>query len=136
MTRKRQNVHDLRALKGQKQLTMLRIFTLDKAAAVEDAGIDIVSAPPEGYLRFCGEMLEQDVDALYCSGSFETVAYWASEYIPAVRGGQTWDEADAADAVVIASDRVQSRFDDDCGIDCVVTFDPKQHFHQPGRTTP
>ena len=33
-------VLDLRALKGQKQLTMLRCLSLDEAAAAEAAGID------------------------------------------------------------------------------------------------
>ncbi|MBF9030447.1 3-methyl-2-oxobutanoate hydroxymethyltransferase [Rhodobacterales bacterium HKCCE3408] len=111
--RTRPTVHDLLSWKGQRQLTMLRIFTLDEAAAAEEAGIDIVSAPPElvthpeyrkiapslfsmtgkthleagtaeDYLRYAGEMLERGADALYCSGSFETVAYLAREHIPVV----------------------------------------------------
>ena len=45
--RKRPTVADLRALKGKRQLTMLRIFTIDEAAAAEEAGIDIVSLPME-----------------------------------------------------------------------------------------
>ena len=40
-------VADLRALKGERQLTMLRLFTLEEAAAAEAAGIDIASVPPE-----------------------------------------------------------------------------------------
>ena len=47
MTRKKPTVADLRALKGKGQLTMLRVFTLDEAAAAEAAGIDIVSVPPD-----------------------------------------------------------------------------------------
>ena len=39
--RKLPTVLDLRALKGQKQLTMLRYFSLDEAAAAEAAGVDI-----------------------------------------------------------------------------------------------
>ncbi|SLN61459.1 3-methyl-2-oxobutanoate hydroxymethyltransferase [Roseisalinus antarcticus] len=113
MTRKRPTVHDLLSWKGQRQLSMLRIFTLDEAAAAEAAGIDIVSAPPElvthpeyrnrapslfsmtglthleagtpdDYLRFSGEMLGKGADALYCSGSFETVARLSREHIPIV----------------------------------------------------
>ena len=38
---------DLARLKGERQLTMLRIFTIDETAAAEQAGIDIASAPPE-----------------------------------------------------------------------------------------
>ena len=45
--RTRLTVADLARLKGVRQLTMLRIFTLDEAEAAEEAGIDIVSAPPE-----------------------------------------------------------------------------------------
>lgn len=113
MARTRPTVHDLLSWKGTRQLTMLRLFTLDEAAAAEEAGIDIVSVPPElvthpdyrkvaptlfsmtgrthleagtpgDYLRYCGEMLERGADALYCSGSFETVAYLAREHIPVV----------------------------------------------------
>ena len=44
---KRPTVADLRAWKGQRQLTMLRIFTIDEAAAAQEAGIDVVSLPME-----------------------------------------------------------------------------------------
>jgi 3-methyl-2-oxobutanoate hydroxymethyltransferase len=113
MTRKRPTVADLQALKGKKQLTMLRYFSLDEAAAAEQAGIDIASVPPEicthpryrelapgvftmsgkthleygapdEYLKFCGEMLLKGVDAMYCSGSMKTVEYLAKEFIPIV----------------------------------------------------
>jgi len=113
MPRKRPTVADLRALKGRRQLTMLRIFTLDEAAAAEAAGIDIVSAPIElvahpryrdvapglfsmtgvdhreagtrdDYLRFAGRALMAGADALYCSGGLDTVRYLASEHIPVV----------------------------------------------------
>ena len=47
VTRTRLTVADLASLKGKRQLTMLRIFTIDEAAAAEAAGIDLVSAPPE-----------------------------------------------------------------------------------------
>ncbi len=113
MTRKRPTVADLKALKGKAQLTMLRFFTLDEAAAAEAAGIDVVSVPPElvthpryrevapglfsmtgkthleygaadEYLRFAGEMLQKGADALYCSSSLKTVEYLAREFIPIV----------------------------------------------------
>ncbi|MCU4652801.1 3-methyl-2-oxobutanoate hydroxymethyltransferase [Roseibacterium sp. SDUM158016] len=109
----RPTVADLRALKGKRQLTMLRYFTLDEAAAAEAAGIDIASVPPElvghphyrevapsvfsmtgkahpeagtsdDYLRFCGQMLEAGADALYCSGSLRTVEMLAREWVPVV----------------------------------------------------
>ena len=111
--RKRPTLADLKALKGRGQLTMLRYFTLDEAAAAETAGIDIASVPPalvtdpryrkvapgvftmtgkthleygapEEYLRFAGQMLEAGADALYCSGSLTTVEFLAREYIPIV----------------------------------------------------
>ena len=106
-------IAELRALKGQRQLTMLRIFTLDEAAAAEAAGIDIVSAPLElvgdpryrevapglfsmtgldhreagsrdDYLRFAGRALMAGADAIYCSGGMETVRHLADEHIPVV----------------------------------------------------
>ena len=113
MARKKPTVADLRALKGKGQLTMLRVFTLDEAAAAEEAGIDVVSVPPElvthpdyrdiapslfsmtgmdhrstgtrdDYLRFSGTMLNAGADALYCSGSLGTVRFLADEHIPVV----------------------------------------------------
>jgi 3-methyl-2-oxobutanoate hydroxymethyltransferase len=113
MSRTRPTVADLRALKGKRQLTMLRIFTLDEAAAAEEAGIDIVSVPPtlvtdpqyrkvapslfsmsgldhreagtrDDYLRFCGKLLLAGADAMYSSAGIETVRYLASEHIPVV----------------------------------------------------
>ena len=111
--RKRPTILDLRALKGKKQLTMLRYFSLDEAAAAEQAGIDIASVPPElvshpryrevaptvfsmtgkthleygtpdEYLRFAGEMLQAGADALYCSGSLKTIEHLTREFIPIV----------------------------------------------------
>lgn len=111
--RKRPTIADLKSLKGKKQLTMLRYFSLDEAAAAEAAGIDIASVPPalvthpryrelaptvfsmtgkthleygapDEYLRYAGQMLEAGADALYCSGSMQTVEYLAREFIPVV----------------------------------------------------
>lgn len=111
--RQRPTIADLRAAKGQRQMTMLRYFTMDEAAAAETAGIDIASVPPElvadpryrdvapgvfsmtgqthlsagtaeDYLRWCGPMAEAGADAFYCSGSFQTVEYLAREHIPIV----------------------------------------------------
>lgn len=113
MPRTRPTVADLRALKGKRQLTMLRVFTLDEAAAAEEAGIDIVSVPPElvtnplyrkvapslfsmsgldhreagtrdDYLRLCGKLLLAGADAMYCSAGIDTLRYLASEHIPVV----------------------------------------------------
>mgnify|MGYP000113612293 CR=1 FL=1 len=47
MTRPKPTIADLRARKGKGQLTMLRVMSLEEAAAAEMAGIDIVSVPDE-----------------------------------------------------------------------------------------
>lgn len=106
-------VADLRALKGERQLTMLRLFTLEEAAAAEEAGIDIASLAPEllfdpgyrraapsifsmtglthleagsadDYLRWAGDAVNRGADAIYCSGSMRTVEHLAREHIPIV----------------------------------------------------
>ena len=113
MTRRLPTVADLRAEKGRRQMTMLRYFSLHEAGAAEAAGIDIASVPPdllfdpayrsvapsvfsmtglthleagtkEDYLRWCGDALSRGADALYCSGSLETIGFLAREYIPVV----------------------------------------------------
>lgn len=113
MTRRLPTVADLRALKGRGQRTMLKIFTLDEAAAAEAAGIDIVSIPPDllfnpgyraaaptlfsmtgkthleagtadDYLRWAGAAMQAGADAIYCSGSLQTIAHLAREHIPVV----------------------------------------------------
>ncbi len=113
MTRKLPTVADLRARKGQGQLTMLRVFTLDEAAAAEAAGIDIVSVGPDlmldpryreaaptlfsmtgkthlesgtadDYLRWAGAAMQAGADAIYCSGSVETIRHLSREHIPVV----------------------------------------------------
>lgn len=113
MTRRRLTVADLAALKGRRQLTMLRIFTLEEAEAAEMAGIDLASAPPElvthpryrdvapslftltgrshleagsadDHLRWAGEMLQKGADCIYCSGSMSRVEHLAKEYVPVV----------------------------------------------------
>jgi len=113
VTRRLPTVADLRALKGRGQRSMLKVFTLDEAAAAEAAGIDIVSIPPDllthpryreaaptlfsmtgkthleagtpdDYLRWSGAMMQAGADAIYCSGSLQTVAHLAREHIPVV----------------------------------------------------
>ena len=113
MTRKRPTVADLRAAKGKGQKTMLRVLTIDEAAAAEAAGIDVVSLPyelvthpdyrkvaptlfsmtgithlqagtPDDYLRFACDAMNRGADAVYCSGSLRTVEYLAREFIPVV----------------------------------------------------
>ena len=102
-------VADLRAMKGKRQLSMLRYFSVEEAAAAEEAGIDIASVPPEvlfhpdyrmvaptifsmtgqthlecgtpeDYLRWSGDAINRGADAVYCSGSLQTVEYLAREH--------------------------------------------------------
>lgn len=111
--RRRPTVADLLADKGKGQKTMLRYFSLEEAAAAEAAGVDIASVPdeivfhpryreaapgvftmtgrthleagtPDDYLRWATDAMNRGADAIYCSGSFETVEYLAREYIPVV----------------------------------------------------
>ena len=113
MTRQKPTIADLRARKGQGQHTMLRVMTLDEAAAAEQAGIDIVSVPADlvthpryrevaptlfsmtgvthleagtrdDYLRWACKVMNAGADAVYCSGSLATVEHVAREHIPVV----------------------------------------------------
>lgn len=113
MTRTKPTIADLRARKGRGQYTMLRVMTLDEAAAAEQAGIDIVSVPTElvmhpqyrqvaptlfsmtgqthleagtrdDYLRWACKVMNAGADAVYCSGSLATVEHVAREHIPVV----------------------------------------------------
>lgn len=111
--RKLATVANLKADKGKGQKTMLRYFTLEEAAAAQAAQIDIASVPPElitdpryrdnapsvfsmtgkthleygsaeEYLRYSGQMIEAGADAIYCSGSMDTVEALTREFIPIV----------------------------------------------------
>ena len=113
MPRKKPTIADLRALKGKAQLTMLRVMTLEDAAAAEAAGIDIASVPAElvthpryrevaptlfsmtgiihleagtrdDYLRWACKMMLTGADAVYCSGGLGTIEHVAREHIPVV----------------------------------------------------
>jgi 3-methyl-2-oxobutanoate hydroxymethyltransferase len=113
MTRARPTVADLRAMKGKRQLTMLRIMTLEEAEAAERAGVDIVSIPPslmldpryrdvapslfsmpgenfyeigpaEDFVRWAFQLYKASADAVYCSASYATVKAMADENIPVI----------------------------------------------------
>ena len=113
MARSRPTVHDLRAVKGKRQLTMLRVMTLEEAEAAERAGIDIVSIPPEllldpryrdaapslfsmpgenffeigtddDFVRWAFKMYRASADAVYCSASYATIKRMADEAIPVI----------------------------------------------------
>jgi len=113
MSRTRPTVADLRAIKGKRQLTMLRVMTLEEAEAAERAGVDIVSIPPElilnpqyrdaapslfsmpgenfyelgtsdDFVRWAFKMYKASADAVYCSASYATVKAMADENIPVI----------------------------------------------------
>ncbi len=113
MARIRPTIADMRAMKGKRQLTMLRVVTLEEAEAAERAGIDMVSIPGEllldpqyrdaapslfsmpglnfyevgssdDFLRWAFPLYAAGADALYCSGSFATVKRLADEAMPVI----------------------------------------------------
>ena len=113
MTRTRPTIADLRALKGKRQLTMLRVTTLEEAEAAERAGVDIVSIPPElildphyrdaapslfsmpgenfyeigtadDFVRWSFRMIKAGADAVYCSASYATIKRMADEAVPVI----------------------------------------------------
>ncbi|TIS98574.1 3-methyl-2-oxobutanoate hydroxymethyltransferase [Mesorhizobium sp.] len=113
MSRKRPTIADLRAMKGKRQLTMLRVLTMDEAEAAERAGIDIVSVPPElvlnpqyrdaapslftmpgdnfyeigtadDFVRWAFRLYKASADAVYCSAGFATVKRLADDNIPVI----------------------------------------------------
>lgn len=106
----RPTVADLLSMKGKRQLTMLRVETLDEAEAAEAAGIDLVSVPPtllgpefrevaptcfafpgleygdyvtaEEYMRAAFKALKAGGDAVYCAAGLSTVRRMREEGIP------------------------------------------------------
>lgn len=110
MKTKRPTVADLQAMKGRRQLTMLRVVTLEEAAAAEQAGIDLVSVPPsllgpafreaaptvfafpgleygdlvtaDDYLRAAFQAMKAGGDAVYCAAGLSTVRRLREEGIP------------------------------------------------------
>lgn len=114
MPKKRPTVADVRANKGKYQYTMMRVESWEELAAAEEAGIDMVSVPPEmlvekqfrsiapslfavpgmalysapatvdDYMRWAFRMMEAGADAIYCAASFETVERMAAENIPVI----------------------------------------------------
>jgi 3-methyl-2-oxobutanoate hydroxymethyltransferase len=100
-------------MKGKRQLTMLRVMTLEEAEAAERAGVDIVSIPPalmldpryrdvapslfsmpgenfyeigpaEDFVRWAFRLYKASADAVYCSASYATVKAMADENIPVI----------------------------------------------------
>jgi 3-methyl-2-oxobutanoate hydroxymethyltransferase len=106
----RPTIADLQALKGKRQLSMLRVETLDEAHAADQAHIDLLSVPPallgpafreaspncftipgleygdyvsaEEYLRAAFIALKNGGDAVYCAASMGIVRRLREEGIP------------------------------------------------------
>ena len=113
MAGKRPTIADLRANKGKRQYTMLRVETMDELSAAEQAGIDMVSVPPammmrpdfrdaapslfavpgenfyeigttDDFLRWAFPLYKAGADAVYCSASLKTIRALADEAIPVI----------------------------------------------------
>lgn len=111
MAGKRPTVADLLALKGKRQLTMLRVTTMDEAAAAQMAGVDMLSVTPElmtdpefrdaapncfaipgsersvyslkdDVLGEAFRMMRAGADAVYCAASLETIRALRAEGVP------------------------------------------------------
>jgi 3-methyl-2-oxobutanoate hydroxymethyltransferase len=110
MKSQRPTVADLLAMKSRRQLTMLRVETLEEAEAAERARVDLLSVPPalltpefrdaaptaftfpgleygqfvtaEDYLRAAFEALRAGGDAVYCAASLDTIRRMRDEGIP------------------------------------------------------
>ena len=113
MAQTRPTIADVRAMKGRKQYTMLRVTSLEEAEAADRAGIDMASVTPElildprfrdaapglfavpgvdffdvgtadDFIRWSFRLYKASADALYCSASFETVRRLADEGMPII----------------------------------------------------
>lgn len=111
MKNARPTVADLLAIKGKRQLTKLRVTTLEQAAAAAAAGIDILSVTPEvmtdpqyrdvapncftipGSIRMfhavkedvmneAFRMMRAGADAVYCAASLGTIRALRDEGVP------------------------------------------------------
>jgi 3-methyl-2-oxobutanoate hydroxymethyltransferase len=106
-------VADILALKGKRQITKLRVESMEEAAAAHAAGIDMLSVPPEllvlegfrdacptpfvvgglepglfvteeDYLRVAFRMLKIGANAVYCGASLPIIRRLRDEGIPVV----------------------------------------------------
>ena len=69
-------------MKGKRQLTMLRVMTMDEAEAAERAGVDIVSVPPElmlnpQYRDAAPSLFSMPGDNFYEIGTADDFVRWA-----------------------------------------------------------
>lgn len=104
-------VADLRANRGKVNYAMLRVETLDEAAAAQTAGVQLLSVPPgmvldgrfrqiaptafifpgdnfyeiggpDDFLKWAMPLVKHGADAVYCSGSLQSVRLLADHGIP------------------------------------------------------
>ena len=109
--RRRLTVHDLRSMRGTRQLAMLRVETLDEAEAAERAGVEMLSVPPalimdrrfrdaaplafaipgdnfyeigtaDDFVRWAFPLYKAGADAVYCSAGIPTIRALAENGIP------------------------------------------------------
>lgn len=107
----RWTVESLRAIRGKRVLPMIRIETLEEAAAAAEAGIDLISVPPsmlfdprfrhvvpeafaipgdnfweiggpDDYLKWATSLFKHGADCIYCQGSLASVRQLADHGIP------------------------------------------------------
>lgn len=104
-------VASLRAARGRHSYAMLRVETLDEAAAAEAAGVELLSMPPamildprfrmvapkafafpgdnfyeiggpDDFLRWAMPLVKHGADGVYCSGALATVRLLADHGVP------------------------------------------------------
>lgn len=107
----RLTVADLRGMRGKRQLAMLRVETLEEAEAAARAGVELLSVPPTmifdgrfrevapdafafpgdnyyeiggtaDFLKWAFPLMKHGADAVYCSGSLQTVRALADHGVP------------------------------------------------------
>jgi 3-methyl-2-oxobutanoate hydroxymethyltransferase len=108
---RKHTIASLRAARGKHKYAMLRVETLEEAAAAEAAGVEMFSVPPamimdrrfrevapnafafpgdnfyeiggtDDFLRWAFPLVKHGADAVYCSGSLGTVKALADHAIP------------------------------------------------------
>jgi 3-methyl-2-oxobutanoate hydroxymethyltransferase len=110
MKNRRPTVADLLAMKGKRQLAMLRVETIEEAEAAERAGIEMLSVPPsllvpafreaaptafavpglgygdfatpKDYIRAAFKAMKAGGDAVYCAASLRIIRRMRDEGIP------------------------------------------------------
>jgi 3-methyl-2-oxobutanoate hydroxymethyltransferase len=101
MSPKPPTIADLMANRGKHSYAMLRVETLDEAAAAAAAGVEMLSIPPallhdprfrsvapgvfadtSAFLKWAMPLYKAGADAVYCSGSLKTIRELADHAIP------------------------------------------------------